>query len=66
MRFGHELNAKIVEYLTTDVNESRSIKINGTVLSRTQVFKYLKLRFDALQVPGINNRVNDGLLVKYT
>ncbi|VDO87416.1 unnamed protein product [Heligmosomoides polygyrus] len=40
-RFGLKLNVKKTEYLTTDVNESGSIKINGTELARTSVFKYL-------------------------
>uniref|UniRef100_A0A8L8KDJ5 G_PROTEIN_RECEP_F2_3 domain-containing protein n=1 Tax=Heligmosomoides polygyrus TaxID=6339 RepID=A0A8L8KDJ5_HELPZ len=39
--FGLKLNVKKTEYLTTDVNESCSIKINGTELARTSVFKYL-------------------------
>ncbi|VDO25035.1 unnamed protein product [Heligmosomoides polygyrus] len=40
-RFGLKLNVKKIEYLTTDVNESGSIKINGTELARTSVFKHL-------------------------
>ncbi|VDO84713.1 unnamed protein product [Heligmosomoides polygyrus] len=40
-RFGLKLNVKKTEYLTTDVNESGSIRINGTELARTSVFKYL-------------------------
>ncbi|VDP08560.1 unnamed protein product [Heligmosomoides polygyrus] len=40
-RFGLKLNFKKTEYLTTDVNESGSNKINGTELARTSVFKYL-------------------------
>ncbi|VDP08791.1 unnamed protein product [Heligmosomoides polygyrus] len=39
--FGLNLNVKKTEYLTTDVNESGSIKIDDTVLARTSVFKYL-------------------------
>ncbi|VDP25373.1 unnamed protein product, partial [Heligmosomoides polygyrus] len=39
--FGLKLNVKKTEYLTTDVNEHRSIKINGTELSRVTSFKYL-------------------------
>ncbi|VDP00996.1 unnamed protein product [Heligmosomoides polygyrus] len=39
-RFGLRLNVKKTD-LTTDVNESGSIKINGTELARTSVFKYL-------------------------
>ncbi|VDO78014.1 unnamed protein product [Heligmosomoides polygyrus] len=40
-RFELKLNVKKTEYLTTDVNESGSIKINGTKLVRTTAFKYL-------------------------
>ncbi|VDP08826.1 unnamed protein product [Heligmosomoides polygyrus] len=36
-RFGLKLNFKKTEYLTTDVNESGSNKINGTELARTSV-----------------------------
>ncbi|VDO96599.1 unnamed protein product [Heligmosomoides polygyrus] len=38
---GRKLNGKKTEYLTTDVNEHGSIKINGTELSRVTSFKYL-------------------------
>ncbi|VDO91368.1 unnamed protein product [Heligmosomoides polygyrus] len=38
--FGLKLNVKKA-YLTTDVNEHGSIKINGTELSRVTSFKYL-------------------------
>ncbi|VDP11549.1 unnamed protein product [Heligmosomoides polygyrus] len=41
VRFGLKLNVKKIEYLTTDVNESGSIKIDGIELARTSVFKYL-------------------------
>ncbi|VDO60178.1 unnamed protein product [Heligmosomoides polygyrus] len=40
-RFGLKLNVKKTEYLTTDVTESSSIKVNGTKLPCTSVFKYL-------------------------
>ncbi|VDP22515.1 unnamed protein product [Heligmosomoides polygyrus] len=40
-RFGLRLNVKKTEYLTTDVTESTSIKVNGIGLPRTSVFKYL-------------------------
>ncbi|VDP08154.1 unnamed protein product [Heligmosomoides polygyrus] len=40
-RFGLKLNVKKTEYLTTDVNESGSIKFIGTELAGTSVFKYL-------------------------
>ncbi|VDP20896.1 unnamed protein product [Heligmosomoides polygyrus] len=40
-RFGLKLNVKKTEYLTTDVTESSSIKVNGIELPRTSVFKYL-------------------------
>ncbi|VDO92433.1 unnamed protein product [Heligmosomoides polygyrus] len=39
--FGLKLNVKKTEYLTTDVNEHGSLKINGTELSRVTSFKYL-------------------------
>ncbi|VDP05390.1 unnamed protein product [Heligmosomoides polygyrus] len=39
--FGLKLNVKMTEYLTTEVNESVSIKINGTELERISLFKYL-------------------------
>ncbi|VDP48877.1 unnamed protein product [Heligmosomoides polygyrus] len=39
-RFGLKLNVKKTEYLTTDVTESSSIKVNGIELPRTAVFKY--------------------------
>ncbi|VDP38968.1 unnamed protein product [Heligmosomoides polygyrus] len=39
--FGLKLNVKKTEYLTTDVNESGCIKVCGTELARTSVFKYL-------------------------
>ncbi|VDO74551.1 unnamed protein product [Heligmosomoides polygyrus] len=39
--FGLKLNVKKTEYLTTEVNESGSVKIDGTELARTSVFKYL-------------------------
>ncbi|VDP61185.1 unnamed protein product [Heligmosomoides polygyrus] len=40
--FGLKLNVKKTEYLTTDVNEHGSIKINGTELSRVTSFMYLR------------------------
>ncbi|VDO95061.1 unnamed protein product [Heligmosomoides polygyrus] len=39
--FGLKLNVKKTEYLTTNVNESGSIEIDGTELARTSVFNYL-------------------------
>ncbi|VDO83187.1 unnamed protein product [Heligmosomoides polygyrus] len=39
--FGLRLNAKKTEYLTTDLNESGSNRINGTELARTSIFRYL-------------------------
>ncbi|VDP18090.1 unnamed protein product [Heligmosomoides polygyrus] len=38
---GLKLNVKKTEYLTTDVNEHGSIKINGAELPRVTSFKYL-------------------------
>ncbi|VDP20857.1 unnamed protein product [Heligmosomoides polygyrus] len=40
-RFGLKLNVKKTEYLTTDVTEFSSIKVDGIELPRTSVFKYL-------------------------
>ncbi|VDP29164.1 unnamed protein product [Heligmosomoides polygyrus] len=40
-RFGLRLNVKKTVYLTTDVTEFSSIKVNGIELPRTSVFKYL-------------------------
>ncbi|VDP50259.1 unnamed protein product [Heligmosomoides polygyrus] len=39
--FGLRLNGKKAEYLTTDVTESSSIKVNDIELPRTSAFKYL-------------------------
>ncbi|VDP13375.1 unnamed protein product [Heligmosomoides polygyrus] len=39
--FGLKQNVKNTEYLTTDKDESSSIKVNGIELPRTSVFKYL-------------------------
>ncbi|VDO33754.1 unnamed protein product [Heligmosomoides polygyrus] len=41
VRFGLKLNVVKTEYLTTDVTEFSSIKVNGIELPRTAVFKYL-------------------------
>ncbi|EYC05467.1 hypothetical protein Y032_0082g1602 [Ancylostoma ceylanicum] len=40
-QFGLRLNVKKTEYLTTDVNEDGTIKVNGIDLARTETFKYL-------------------------
>ena len=40
-KFGLRLNVNKTEYMTTDPNEAGSIKIEGTVLKRTETFKYL-------------------------
>ncbi|EYC35864.1 hypothetical protein Y032_0967g3238 [Ancylostoma ceylanicum] len=40
-QFGPRLNVKKTEYLTTDVNEDGTIKVNGIDLARTETFKYL-------------------------
>ncbi|VDP36609.1 unnamed protein product [Heligmosomoides polygyrus] len=37
----HDVKAKKTEYLTMDVTESSSIKVNGIELSRTSAFRYL-------------------------
>ncbi|VDO75974.1 unnamed protein product [Heligmosomoides polygyrus] len=39
--FGLKLKVKKTEYLTTNVNKSRPIKINGSEFARTAVFKFL-------------------------
>ncbi|VDO23226.1 unnamed protein product [Heligmosomoides polygyrus] len=40
-RFGLKLNVRKTEYMTTDEDESSSIKVNGIELPHTSVFKYL-------------------------
>uniref|UniRef100_A0A183FPM7 Reverse transcriptase domain-containing protein n=1 Tax=Heligmosomoides polygyrus TaxID=6339 RepID=A0A183FPM7_HELPZ len=59
--FGLKLNVKKTEYLTTDVSESSSIKINGTELARTSVFKYLgsAIASDGGLMGEVNSRVDD-------
>ncbi|VDO93776.1 unnamed protein product [Heligmosomoides polygyrus] len=59
-RFGLKLNVKKTEYLTTDVNESGSIKINGTELAGTSVFKYLEsaIASDGGLMVEVNSRVS--------
>ncbi|VDP11736.1 unnamed protein product [Heligmosomoides polygyrus] len=58
--FGLKLNVKKTEYFTTDVNESGSIKINGTELARTSVFKYLgsAIASDGSLMVEVNSRVS--------
>ncbi|VDO99872.1 unnamed protein product [Heligmosomoides polygyrus] len=58
--FGLKLNLMKTEYLTTDVNESGSIKINGTELARASVFKYLgsAIASDGGLVVEVNSRVS--------
>ncbi|VDO18541.1 unnamed protein product [Heligmosomoides polygyrus] len=54
------LNLKKTENLTTDVNESGFIKINGAELARTSVFMYLGSAIDSdggLKVE-VNSRVS--------
>ncbi|VDO66763.1 unnamed protein product [Heligmosomoides polygyrus] len=59
-RFGLKLNVKKTEYLTTDVNESSSIKVNDIKLPCTAVFKYLGLAVasDAKLMVEVNSRVS--------
>ncbi|VDP06675.1 unnamed protein product [Heligmosomoides polygyrus] len=59
-RFGLRLNVKKTEYLTTDVTESSSIKVNGIELPRTAVFKYLgsTVASDGKLVVEVNSRVS--------
>ncbi|VDP01431.1 unnamed protein product [Heligmosomoides polygyrus] len=58
--FGLKLNVKKSEYLTTDISESGSIKINGTELARTSVFKYLgsAIASDGGLMVEVNSRVS--------
>ncbi|VDP11342.1 unnamed protein product [Heligmosomoides polygyrus] len=59
-RFGLKLNVKKTEYLTTDVTESSSIKVNGIELPRTAVFKYLgsAVASDGKLMVEVNSRVS--------
>ncbi|VDP11891.1 unnamed protein product [Heligmosomoides polygyrus] len=59
-RFGLRLNVKKTEYLTTDVTESSSIKVNGIELPRTSVFKYLgsAVASDGNLMTEVNSRVS--------
>ncbi|VDP15302.1 unnamed protein product [Heligmosomoides polygyrus] len=59
-RFGLKLNVKKTEYLTTDVTESSSIKVNGIELPRTSVFKYLgsAVTSDGKLMIEVNSRVS--------
>ncbi|VDO19488.1 unnamed protein product [Heligmosomoides polygyrus] len=58
--FGLKLNVKKTEYLTTDVNESGSTKIDGTELARTSVFKYLgsAIASDGSLIVEVNSRAS--------
>ncbi|VDP47938.1 unnamed protein product [Heligmosomoides polygyrus] len=58
--FGLKLNVKKTEYLTTDVNESGSMKVNGTELARTSVLKYLgsAIVSDGGLMVEVNSRVS--------
>ncbi|VDO64093.1 unnamed protein product [Heligmosomoides polygyrus] len=62
-RFGLRLNVKKTEYLTTDVTESSSIKVDGIELPRTAVFKYLgsAVASDGKLMVEVNSRVSPGL-----
>ncbi|VDP07006.1 unnamed protein product [Heligmosomoides polygyrus] len=59
-RFGLKLNVKKIEYLTTGVTESSSIKVNFIELPRIAVFKYLGLAVasDGKLMVGVNSRVS--------
>ncbi|VDP07231.1 unnamed protein product [Heligmosomoides polygyrus] len=59
-RFGFRLNVKKTEYLTTDVTESSSIKVNGIELPRSSVFKYLgsAVASDGKLMVEVNSRVS--------
>ncbi|VDP11322.1 unnamed protein product [Heligmosomoides polygyrus] len=58
--FGLRLNVKKTEYLTTDVNEFGSIKINGTERARTSVLKHLgpATASDGSLMVEVNSRVS--------
>ncbi|VDP28655.1 unnamed protein product [Heligmosomoides polygyrus] len=58
--FGLKLNVEKTEYLMTDVSESGSIKIDGTELARTSVFKYLgsAIGSDGNLMVEVNSRVS--------
>ncbi|VDO64985.1 unnamed protein product [Heligmosomoides polygyrus] len=53
-------NENCAEYLTKDVNESSSIKVNDIELPRTSVFKYLgsAVKSDGNLMVEMNSRVN--------
>ncbi|VDO78450.1 unnamed protein product [Heligmosomoides polygyrus] len=57
---GLSLNLKKTEYLSTDVNESGSNKIDGTELACTSVFKYLgsTIASDGGVMVEVNSRVS--------
>ena len=59
-KFGLKLNIKKTEYLTTDTNESDSIKISGIELTRTRAFKYLgsEIVSDGSLTSEVNSRVS--------
>ncbi|VDP15013.1 unnamed protein product [Heligmosomoides polygyrus] len=59
-RFGLKLNVKKTEYLTTEVNESSSIKVNGIELPRVSVFEYLgsAAASDGNLMTEVNSRVS--------
>ncbi|VDO98885.1 unnamed protein product [Heligmosomoides polygyrus] len=58
--FGLKLNVQKSEYLTTDVNETGSIEINGTALVRATHFKYLgsAIASDGSLTCEVNSRVS--------
>ncbi|VDP02238.1 unnamed protein product [Heligmosomoides polygyrus] len=58
--FGLKLNVKKTGYLTTDLNESGSIKIHRTELARTSLFKYLgsAVASDGGLMVEVNSRVS--------
>ncbi|VDO75490.1 unnamed protein product [Heligmosomoides polygyrus] len=58
--FGLKLNVKKTEYLTTDVNESGSVRLTVTELARTSVFKYLgsAIASDGGLMVEMNSRVS--------
>ncbi|VDP21806.1 unnamed protein product [Heligmosomoides polygyrus] len=60
--FGLKLNVKQTEYITTDVNEPGSIKIDGSELARTSLSKYMgsAIASDGSLIVEVRVRENNG------
>ncbi|VDL78746.1 unnamed protein product [Nippostrongylus brasiliensis] len=63
-QFGLRLSVSKTEYLTTQVNNPGTVKIDGTELSRTNAFKYLgsTIACDSSLCCEVNNRVSSAWL----